>query len=93
MSATIGVGTFEQVERPAVAVALTQRLSLRQRAANPWVIDSVLATAFLVIVLVGHLVATDNAVKYHDADLVSVPWPSVWPCRTTSVGTRPLPSC
>jgi signal transduction histidine kinase len=36
------------------------------------VIDSLLATAFLVIVLVGHLVTTDNTVKYHDANTVSV---------------------
>jgi hypothetical protein len=35
-------------------------------------IDLLLATAFLVIVLVTHLGATDSAVKYHDADLVSV---------------------
>jgi hypothetical protein len=60
------------VEHPAVAVALTQRVSLRLRAANPWVIDSLLATAFLVIVLVGHLGTTDSHVKYHDANLVSV---------------------
>jgi len=60
------------VEHPLVAVPLTQRLSLRLRAANPWVIDSLLATAFLVIVLVGHLAATDAAVKYHDANVVSV---------------------
>jgi signal transduction histidine kinase len=36
------------------------------------VIDSLLATAFLVGVLVGHLGATDSAVKYHDPNLVSV---------------------
>ena len=56
----------------AVGVPLTQRLSLRLRAANPWVIDSLLATAFLIIVLVGHLVVADTAVKYHDANVVSV---------------------
>jgi signal transduction histidine kinase len=60
------------VEHPAVGVPLTQRLSLRLRAANPWVIDSLLATAFLVIVLVSHLAGTDSGVKYHDANLVSV---------------------
>jgi signal transduction histidine kinase len=60
------------VEEPAVGVPLTQRLSLRLRAANPWVIDSVLATVFLVNVLVSHLGATDTAVKYHDPNLVSV---------------------
>jgi signal transduction histidine kinase len=60
------------VEHPAVGVPLTQRLSLRLRAANQWVIDSLLATAFLVIVLVAHLATSDNAVKYHDANLVSV---------------------
>ena len=63
---------IEQVEHPAVGVPLTQRLSLRLRGANPWVVDSLLATAFIVIVLVGHLGTTDTAVKYHDANLVSV---------------------
>jgi len=62
----------EHVEHPGVGVALTQRLSLRLRGANPWVIDSLLATAFLVIMLVGHLGTTDTAVKYHDPNLVSV---------------------
>ena len=60
------------MEHQAVGVPLTQRLSLRLRAANPWVIDSLLATAFLVIVLVTHLVPTDKAVKYHDPNLASV---------------------
>jgi signal transduction histidine kinase len=36
------------------------------------VIDSLLATAFLVIVLVGHLSTTGNAVKYHDPNPLSV---------------------
>jgi signal transduction histidine kinase len=58
--------------RMAVSVPLTQRVSLRLRAANSWVLDSILATAFLVIVLVGHLVATDSPVRYHDANAVSV---------------------
>jgi signal transduction histidine kinase len=61
---------IEQVGHPAVGVPLTQRLSLRLRAANPWVIDSVLATAFLVIVLVTHLARTDF--KYRDPNLLSV---------------------
>jgi hypothetical protein len=34
---------IEQVEHRAVGVPLTQRLSLRLRGANPWVIDSLLA--------------------------------------------------
>jgi signal transduction histidine kinase len=65
-------GYIEQVEHPAVGVPLTQRLSLRLRAANPWVIDSFLATAFLVIVLVGHFSTTDSGVKYHHPNVVSV---------------------
>jgi hypothetical protein len=60
------------VEHPAVGVPLTQRLSLRLRAANSSVIDSLLATAFVVVVLVSHLAGTDSAVKYHDANLMSV---------------------
>jgi len=56
----------------AVGVPLTQRLSLRLRATNTWVIDSLLATAFLVIVLVTHLGTTDSAVEYHDPNLLSV---------------------
>jgi signal transduction histidine kinase len=54
----------------AVGVPLSQRLSLRLRAANPWLIDSLLATAFLVIVLATHLGRTDF--KYRDANLLSV---------------------
>ena len=65
-------GYIEQVEHQAVGVPLAHRLSLRLRAANPWVIDSLLATAFLVIVLVTHLVPTDKAVRYHDPNLASV---------------------
>jgi signal transduction histidine kinase len=42
------------------------------RAANPWVIDSLLATAFLVIVLVGHFSTTNNGPEYHDPNVVSV---------------------
>lgn len=72
MPAALGVGTVEGVERLPADVGLTQRLSLRLRAANPQVIDSLLATAFLVVVLVTHLVVTDSAVKYHDANVVSV---------------------
>jgi signal transduction histidine kinase len=60
------------VEHPAVGAPLTQRLSLRLRAANPWLIDSLLATAFLVVVLVGHFNTTNNGVKYHDPNLLSV---------------------
>jgi signal transduction histidine kinase len=63
---------IQQVEHPAVGGALTQRLSLRLRAANPWVIDSLLATAFLVIALSTHLGPTDSGVQYHDANLASV---------------------
>ncbi len=67
-----GRSYIKDVKRPQVGMALSQRLSLGLRAANPWVIDSLLATAFLVIVLVTHLVATDSAVKYHHANVVSV---------------------
>ena len=42
------------------------------RAANPWVIDSLMATAFPVAVLVTHVGDTDSGVKYHGANLVSV---------------------
>jgi len=65
-------GYIEQVEHQAIGLPLTQRLSLRLRAANPWVVDSLLATVFLVIVLVGHFSAADNGVKYHDPNVVSV---------------------
>jgi hypothetical protein len=84
---------IEQVERPAVGVALTQRLSLRLRAANPWVIDSLLATAFPCLVLVTHLAATDSAVKYHDANPVPIFLAVGVAVRDYSVGARPLPSC
>jgi signal transduction histidine kinase len=60
------------VEYPPVGLPLSERLSHRLRAANPWVIDSLLATTFLVIVLVGHFNTTGNAVKYHDPNVLSV---------------------
>ena len=47
-------GYIDPVEQQAVGVPLTQRLGLRLRAANPWVVDAILATAFLVIALVAH---------------------------------------
>jgi hypothetical protein len=63
---------MEQVERPAVGVSLTQRLSVCMRAANPWAVDSLMATAFPVAVLVSHLGDRDSGVEYHGANLVSV---------------------
>jgi signal transduction histidine kinase len=60
------------VEHPAAGIPLTERLRFRLRATNPWVIDSLLATAFLVSLLVAHLGATDNVVKHHDPNLASV---------------------
>jgi signal transduction histidine kinase len=60
------------VERPPVSVRLTE-LGSRLRRTNPWVIDALLATAFLVLVLVGHFAATGTArVEYRDADVLSV---------------------
>jgi signal transduction histidine kinase len=60
------------VERPPLSVRLTE-LGSRLRRTNPWVIDSLLATAFLVLVLVGHFTATGNVrVEYRDADVLSV---------------------
>jgi hypothetical protein len=53
-------------------VPLTQRLSVCMRAANPWIIDSLMATTFLVTVLVSRVGDTDGGVKYHSANLVSV---------------------
>ena len=38
-----------------------------------WTLDALLATAFLVLVLIGHLAATGNpGVEYRDADALSV---------------------
>jgi signal transduction histidine kinase len=51
---------------------LTQ-LRSRVRELNPWVLDGLLATAFLVLVLVGHFATARNApVDYRDADTLSV---------------------
>ena len=45
----------------------------RLRQMNPWVLDGLLATFFLVIVLVAHFVATNNVkVDYRDPDALSV---------------------
>ena len=69
--AASGVGTSSS-ERPAIGVPRTQRLSLVLRAANPWVIDSLLPPAFLVTVSVTHVGGADSAVRYHGANRVSV---------------------
>jgi signal transduction histidine kinase len=61
------------VERPPVSVRLTQRIGQRLRRANPWVVDGLMATAFLVLVVVGHFTATGNAgADYRDPDVWSV---------------------
>ena len=70
--ATTLISTFEQVERPPLSVRLAQ-LGSRVRGMNLWVIDALLASAFVVLVLVGHLAATGTAgVDYRDADALSV---------------------
>jgi len=67
------ISTFDQVERPALSVRLTQQLGGRVRRMNLWALDAVLATAFLVLVLVGHFAASGNAnVVYRDPDAFSV---------------------
>jgi signal transduction histidine kinase len=68
----VPISTFDQVERPPLSVRLTQ-LGTRARSLNLWVLDALLATAFLILVLVGHFAATGNAgVEYRDPDLFSV---------------------
>jgi signal transduction histidine kinase len=48
-------------------------LTGRLRRTNTWVIDGLMATAFLVLVLVGHFSATGNAgAVYRDPDALSV---------------------
>ena len=45
----------------------------RLRQINPWVLDALLATVFLVLVVVGHFTASNNVkVEYRDADVLSV---------------------
>src|SRR4051794_37965724 len=44
----------------------------RVRQTNPWVLDALLATAFLALVLGGHFASGDGRVEYHDANAVSV---------------------
>jgi signal transduction histidine kinase len=53
-------------------VPLTRRFGLRLRTTNPWLIDSLLASTFLVSVLVGHFSATDASARYHDPNVLSV---------------------
>ena len=60
------------MERPAVRLALSERLGARLRSANLWVIDSLLATALLVVVLDSQLSPTNSADGYHRANAVSV---------------------
>jgi signal transduction histidine kinase len=66
------ISTFDQVERPPMSVRLTH-LGSRVRRMNLWVLDALLATAFLVLVLVGHFTASGDAgVDYRDPDAFSV---------------------
>jgi len=66
------ISTFDQVERPPLSVRLTQ-LGSRVRGMNLWLLDALLATAFLVLVMVGHFAATGTAgVTYRDPDALSV---------------------
>src|SRR5262245_6750195 len=66
------ISTFDQVEGPPLPDRLTQ-LGSRVRRVNLWVLDALLAPAFLVLVLVGHVTATGNPdVVYRDPDAFSV---------------------
>jgi signal transduction histidine kinase len=52
---------------------LTQRFGLRLRATNPWLIDALLATVFLVLVLVAHFFSKNSStVHLHDPNVLSV---------------------
>ncbi|MDT5328539.1 MAG: hypothetical protein QOF25_5691, partial [Mycobacterium sp.] len=43
------------------------------RRADPWMLDAILATAFVVLALIGHLASTGGAgVHYRDTDALSV---------------------
>ena len=60
------------MERESGVGRLTQ-FGRRLRSTNPWVIDAFLATAFIVLVFVGHFGDTGNeTVDYRDPDLLSV---------------------
>jgi len=60
------------VGRSPVVDRLTQ-FGRRLQSTNLWVIDGVLATAFLALVLVGHFATSGRAgVDYHDPDVLSV---------------------
>lgn len=66
------ISTFDQVERPPLSVRLTQ-VGRRVRGRNLWVFDGLLASAFLVLALVGHFVASGRSgVEYRDPDALSV---------------------
>jgi signal transduction histidine kinase len=59
------------VQEPS-ATSLTQ-VATRLRKTSLWVLDAVLATAFLVLVLVGHFAASGHTgADYRDADVFSV---------------------
>jgi signal transduction histidine kinase len=60
------------VQRPPLTVRLTQ-LGGRLRRTNTWVLDALLATGFLVLVLVGHVAGGgDLRADYRDTDVLSV---------------------
>ncbi len=60
------------MQRTPASVRLTQ-LGARLRHVNPWVIDGLLASVFLVLSLIGHFAASGDAgAHYRDADAFSV---------------------
>jgi signal transduction histidine kinase len=60
------------VQRAPLSVRWTD-IGGRLRRMNPWVLDGLLATAFLVLVLVGHFAANgDPGAEYRDPDVLSV---------------------
>ncbi|HEX2381183.1 MAG TPA: sensor histidine kinase [Acidimicrobiales bacterium] len=60
------------MERQRGFVRLAE-LGRRLRRTNPWLLDAVLASVFLVLVLVGHFAASRDAnVEYRDPDVLSV---------------------
>ena len=66
------MGTLTRVDQQTVGVPLTQRVGLRLRATNPWVVDAIMATAFLVIALIAHFGSEKPSATYHDPNALSV---------------------
>jgi signal transduction histidine kinase len=61
----------DQVQQSPAAARLTE-MRHRMRRMNPWVIDALLATFFVVLCVAAHLTVSDSGTHYHDTSAWSL---------------------